>query len=146
MKLKSQSIFALLAVLIITLSNCNSPSDQKQTKFTMAEDSELTLLMRDMYNYFDTLKTDIIAGELTDDIKVFQDIHTAVATSPEKVSNELFQGLASIYVNSAKRLNRPNVNKQDAFNLMVDNCMNCHQQMCPGPMVKIKKLYIDHKK
>jgi len=96
-----------------------------------------------MYNYYDTLKADIIKGELSEEVKTFQDIHTAVATTPEKISNELYQGLASIYVNSAKRLNRPNVNKRDAFNLMIDNCMSCHQQMCPGPMVRIKKLYIE---
>lgn len=143
MKLNATQTFLGLALFIVILSNCNSESNSKKTGYTMAVDSELTLLMRDMYNYYDTLKTDIVNGELSEEVKTFQDIHTAVATTPEKVSNELYQGLASIYVNSAKRLNRPNVNKRDAFNLMVDNCMSCHQQMCPGPMVRIKKLYIE---
>ncbi len=143
MKFTKQQIFTLLAFIIIVLSNCNNQSEHKSKGYTMAVDSELTLLMRDMYNYYDTLKADILKGDVLKDIKTFQDIHTAAATSPEKISNELYQGLASIYVNSAKRLNRPNVNKRDAFNLMIDNCMNCHQQMCPGPMVKIKKLYLE---
>ena len=143
MKTKPTLTFLALAIGIILLSNCNSEANQKKTGFTMAVDSELTLLMRDMYNYHDSIKVDISKGSLSDEVKTFQDIHTAVATTPEKISNELYQGLASIYVNSAKRINRPNVNKIDAFNLMVDNCMSCHEQMCPGPMVKIKKLYLD---
>lgn len=143
MKIKTLHIFPFLASFIILLATCNNPTDNKSPSYTMAVDSELTLLMRDMYNYYDTLKTDVITGVLSDKVKSFQDIHTAVATSPEKISNELYQGLASIYVNSAERLNRADVNKVEAFNLMVDNCMNCHQQMCPGPMVKIKKLYIE---
>jgi len=31
--------------------------------------------------------------------------------------------------------------KADVFDSLVGNCMSCHQALCPGPMVKIKKLY-----
>jgi len=109
----------------------------------MAKDSELTPLMRDMETYYEGIKSKIESNTLDEEVRSFPEIHTAKATAPEKISNELYQGLSSIYVNSAKRLNRANVNKRDAFNLMVDNCMSCHQQMCPGPMVRIKKLYLD---
>jgi hypothetical protein len=50
--------------------------------------------------------------------------------------------MSSVYLQSSERLNKSHDNLSETFNIMVDNCMNCHQKMCPGPMVKIKKLYI----
>lgn len=143
--MKNKAFYSITSlILVITLlSNCGEKKCDTQPKYTMAIDSELTLLMRDMYNYYDSIKVDISNGTLEEDVQIFQDIHKAVATSPEKSSSELYQGMASIYVQSAERLNSPKVNQRDAFNLMVDNCMNCHQQMCPGPMVRIKKLYLE---
>jgi cytochrome c556 len=34
---------------------------------------------------------------------------------------------------------------KNGYNLMVEACMNCHRSYCPGPMVRIKKLYITKK-
>lgn len=28
------------------------------------------------------------------------------------------------------------------FNRMVDQCMNCHTEFCPGPKKRIRKLYL----
>jgi hypothetical protein len=105
-------------------------------------DSELTLLMREMYDYYDQLKVDIEQGEMPDKIRDFKEIHQAVATQPEKSQSPLFQAMSTVYLESADRLKLPQNNKVEVFNNMIDNCMNCHQQMCPGPMVKIKKLYV----
>lgn len=127
--------------LISMLSSCDVEKDKND--FTMARDSELTLLMRDMYNYYDSLKVHIKADTLPQSQRIFHEIHTAVATSPDKSSSEVYQGLATIYHNSAKRIYEENVDRKMLFNQMVDNCMSCHQQMCPGPMIRIKKLYID---
>lgn len=143
--MNGKELYTILSLIfsIIILSNCNEKQCDSKASYTMAVDSELTLLMRNMYNYYDSIKVDITNGTLTEDILIFQDIHKAVATSSEKSSSDLYQGMAAIYVQSAKRLNLPNINQKEAFNLMVDNCMNCHKQMCPGPMVRIKKLYLD---
>lgn len=121
---------------------CADQSTPKKSRFTMAQDSELTLLMREMYNYFDSVKVDIKNGTFTDQIKTFQEIHRAVATSPEKSSSELYKAMATVYSNAANQVNNLEFNRIASFNSMVDNCMNCHKQMCTGPMVRIKKLYI----
>ena len=143
MKNKAFYTITSLVFAIIFLSNCGEKKCDAQPKYTMAVDSELTLLMRGMYNYYDSIKVDISNGTLAEDIQIFQEVHKAVATSPEKSSSELYQAMATIYVQSAEKINSPNVNQKEAFNLMVDNCMNCHKQMCPGPMVRIKKLYLE---
>ena len=143
--MKQLCTIGLIAALILTLSNCAEKAcESKKLPYPPNKDSELTLLMRDMYNYYDSIKEDIATGEpLSEKIKTFQDIHKAVATNPEKSESELYQAMATVYAASAERLNDPTVEKTAAFNLMVDNCMNCHEQMCPGPMVKIKKLYLE---
>ncbi len=135
---------SLLFLLILVLSNCSGKDTKTGTsKFTMREDSELTLLMRDMFEYYDSLKVNIENGEIPENIKDFNEVHSAVSTEPSKAKSELYKAMASVYQESADRLKNNEIDMPKAFNLMVDNCMNCHKQMCPGPMVRIKKLYLE---
>lgn len=137
-------ISAFVLGLILLLSNCSdSKGKSGVSRFTMREDSELTLLMRDMYNYYDSLKMNIETGEIPENIREFHEVHSAISTEPAKAQSELYQAMATVYKESADRLNDNKGDLPKYFNLMVDNCMNCHQQMCPGPMVRIKKLYLD---
>jgi len=141
--MKTRIVSLLLIISIGILSNCSNPnSSGPQTILHPNKDSELTLLMREMYDYYDNLKVDIQNGELPDNIKTFTEIHKAVATEPSKSESPLYQAMSTVYLESAKRLGTSKENLAEHFNLMVDNCMNCHKQMCPGPMVKIKKLYV----
>jgi len=143
MNRKSLYTLIVIACSILTLANCGEKKCDASPNYTMAVDSELTLLMRDMFTYYDDIKDNVKDGTQAEKIKIFREVHKAVATSPEKSSSELYQAMATIYVQSAERLNNTSINQQEAWNLMVDNCMNCHKQMCPGPMVRIKKLYLD---
>ncbi len=141
MKIYGSTIFFI--ILIAILSNCsNGTSNTNQTILHPNNDSELTLLMREMYDYYDKLKVDIEKGDLPEKIREFKEIHKAVATEPSKSESALYKAMSSVYLESAERLNSSGKNMPEVFNHMVDNCMNCHRQMCPGPMVKIKKLYI----
>jgi len=33
-----------------------------------------------------------------------------------------------------------NPNHEEAYDMMINACMKCHEAMCPGPIVKIKKM------
>lgn len=133
----------VLILLIVLLSNCSGKEVKSgASRFTMREDSELTLLMRDMYDYYDSLKVNIENGDIPENIKEFHTVHSAISTEPAKAKSDLYQAMATVYKESADRLKNHKNDIPQAFNLMVDNCMNCHQQMCPGPMVKIEKLYL----
>lgn len=126
-----------------SLSNCNNANQNtNETILHPNNDSELTLLMREMYDYYDELKSDIEKGAIPEKIRDFTEIHRAVATDPKKSESELYKAMSVVYLESAKRLNSSKSNMPEIFNNMIDNCMNCHKQMCPGPMVKIKKLYM----
>lgn len=134
---------AFFMTLVIVLSNCdNGQSKPKMGILHPNKDSELTLLMRDMYDYYDSLKVHVENGNLPDNIRDFAEIHQAVSTEPSKAESPLYKAMSTVYLDSAKRFNTSKNNTKELFNIMIDNCMNCHQQMCPGPMVKIKKLYV----
>ena len=143
--MKIQYITIVVFCLIIFLSNCRDNKGKTgNARFTMREDSEMTLLMRDMFEYYDSLKVNIENGEIPEQIRVFNEVHSAVSTEPEKGKSELYQAMATVYKESADRLKNNRTDMPKYFNQMIDNCMNCHQQMCPGPMVKIKKLYLEN--
>ena len=136
-------ISSFLFFLILVLTNCAESSQNNQKTILFPNnDSELTLLMREMFDYYEGLKTDVENGNLPKNIREFAEIHSAVATDPVKSNSDLYKAMSTVYLQSAERLNTSTENVPEIFNAMIDNCMNCHQQMCPGPMVKIKKLYV----
>ncbi len=106
-------------------------------------DSELALLMRDMFEDGMKAKEKIRKGEMPDLILDFEKIHTAEATEPEKAASPEYKVHALSYlqaVNALKNADKNNLEK--SYTNMVDACMSCHKALCPGPMVKIKKMYL----
>ena len=83
-------------------------------------DSELTLLMRDMYDYYDSLKVHIENDDLPENIRQFAEIHSSVATEPSKSESDLFKAMSDVYLESAKKLEGKSGDKRKAFNFMVN--------------------------
>lgn len=104
-------------------------------------DSELALLMRDMFEESDSLKQLVVAGKQLYGLKKYQDIHSAIPTDPS-VSGPIFKAFATSYIESIKAMEVTDTNSVIMFNKMVDQCMNCHTEFCPGPKKRIKQLYI----
>ncbi|MEM6299743.1 MAG: cytochrome c, partial [Bacteroidota bacterium] len=79
----------------------------------------------------------------------FKAIHIAEATDPD-TRDESFEAMSEAFL---KRMDQLYEKQQSGdqelikggYNLMVQACMNCHASYCPGPMVRIKKLYIAEK-
>ncbi len=104
-------------------------------------DSELAVLMRQMFEDGERIREQIKSGQPVD-IKVdFEKIMTAKATDPKKMQGPEYPHFASAYVEAMKALrDAPPAEAQDKYSAMVATCMNCHEQSCPGPIVRIKKL------
>lgn len=144
----------LLLMIVAGIISCSSEDTSKDTTLALAEQSgkgkganpnaasELAKLMRNMYDKGQAVKKQIQEGEPKLDIDLFQGIHTATATDPTVRTPE-FDGFANAWQASMRELGgcqegeRPKM-----FNMMVDNCMSCHTAFCPGPKMRIKKLYI----
>jgi hypothetical protein len=112
--------------------------------------SELAVLMRDMWEYADTLKT-AIANKNTNSLSeyrpAFDNILKATPTdehtkSPafDAMAKIMLQKLENVYHNAAE--NKEQSVQVEGFNLLVKSCLQCHEQQCPGPVSKISKLMI----
>lgn len=108
--------------------------------------SELALLMRSMHEQGLAAKAELLQGQTPELHMDCEKMHTAQATDPDKVANPLYTGYANTLQDKVKAFDQPfNTDKIAAYQSMVDACMNCHREICPGPMSKIKKLYLSDK-
>lgn len=113
--------------------------------------SELAVLMRNMWEYTDTLKTIISSknvNSLPEYRPVFDNVLTAIHTdantkSPvyDAMAKIMLQKLENVYQNAAE--NKEQSVQVEGFNLLVKSCLQCHEQQCPGPISKISKLMIN---
>jgi len=59
------------------------------------------------------------------------------------VASETFHMYARAYHNALEMIDESEEDDVPiAYTAMVESCMNCHREMCQGPMVRIKKLYL----
>ncbi len=106
-------------------------------------DSELALLMRQMFDDGMRVREQIRKGEAVSIHVDFEKIMTAKATDPEKMQPADYPQLAQSYVDAMRALRDATpAEVEDRYTAMVATCMNCHENTCPGPMVRIKKLIL----
>jgi hypothetical protein len=132
----------LLIITVLLVFSCNQPQPvETKRPINPNGDSELALLMRDMFDESDSLKQLVIEGKELTGLRKYQDIHSAIPTDPA-VTGPVFEAFANAYINSIKKLEASDSSSVSKFNKMVDQCMNCHTEFCPGPKKRIKQLYI----
>lgn len=142
--MKNIPAFVCVAVCL-GIFGCGSEESKPQgTKiFNPNGDSELALLMREMHDDGMLTKQQILNGE-TPEVKCdYKTMYSIEATEPEKAASTEYQIFGKAYEASvAALLAADEEHRPTAYQTMVGACMNCHQAMCPGPMVKIKKMYL----
>ncbi len=132
-------------LLVPFFISCSSSQQEGIISNKLNKDSELTLLMRKMYNDADTIKQHIKAGTgtITEEfIKELAYIHNATPSDP-KLSNPTFTAFNNLILTEAKTLQTSSENKVEGFNELVNRCIDCHKTFCPGPITRIKKLKIN---
>lgn len=135
-------ITSLLILFGIAIS-CSEENNEHVTKWTSNPngDSELALLMRDMFDDVMRMKMQIKDGKKPEVLKKFKDIHTADATEPEKAASNDYKAFANAYLAALENLEKAEPDETKLlYQGLVNTCSNCHQAMCPGPLVRIKKL------
>lgn len=119
-------------------------STKKLTELMVTETSEMSLLMQNMYNYNLKLKNKIVNRKKLDSLPVwFLNIKTAKLTETKKRS-DFFETQSNLFLKNQSEIYWSKKPVQQ-FNVMVNNCISCHENKCPGPIDKIKKLYIKSK-
>lgn len=139
--MKKLLVFLAFATISYLLS-CTTDANASKS-LNPNGDSELALLMRDMFDEGMRIKTLIEQGKKTDVAVAFEKIHSAQATDPEKMKTADFAPLADAYVQVVQQLkNAEGEQARTAYTGMVNACMNCHRSVCPGPMRRIEKMYL----
>jgi hypothetical protein len=140
-----RSAFISLLLCLSVLSACQQEEDKNTCKkpkpLNPNGDSELALLMRDMFTESDSLKQLVANGKQLSGLRRFQEIHSAIPTD-STVRGPVFDAFATAYIEAIKSLEAQDSSTVFNFNRMVDQCMNCHTEFCPGPKKRIQKLYI----
>ena len=130
----------LLSFIIWIACQNDSP---KRKQLNPNGDSELAILMRDMFDEGMLVKQNIINGEEPEMKLNYHHINTATPTEAGKNATHEYLLFAKAYEASIERFkNASESERPEAYQNMVDNCMSCHRVVCQGPMVRIKKMYL----
>lgn len=149
---------SILFLLLLTFFSCQEKKsdcndcDEEITSETKAVSNdelemyvptELAALMLDMYDVNENWKEEILKGNIPKDFpEKYKTIHTA-ESSNENAGTDYYKAMATSYIKSIEDItNATPENVKDKFNTMVNVCVTCHLQVCPGPVSRIKKLTI----
>jgi hypothetical protein len=128
----------------------DSTSNSKDGAKTVAEGnfvdpnqpSALAALMREMFLESEKMQEAIKADKIPVDLRSkFAAMQTLTPTDSEMIT-EPFGTMAKSFLKSMNKVYEEKNQVQD-YNAMVQSCLACHQNQCPGPMVRIKKLLIE---
>ena len=137
--------YLIVVFFLLTIIGCkNNPSQQTEKKeFVMAETSEMSLLMNEMYAYNESIKQQIIHGNLNNNYpERFDHIHAAVLTRPS-VRDSLFESFSKDFIEAQKLVfESPQDELTTRYNNSINACISCHNVKCVGPIPRIKKLLI----
>lgn len=110
-------------------------------KVVMHKDSELAAWMKEMHSSLFVVKDALEKGEpVPDSINWNWEAIYQAERSNHDAQGETFNGMARAFlVEMQKSIDENDV---EAYNHAVRSCVNCHENYCPGPIPKIKKLKI----
>lgn len=136
----------LIAGFALLIACQESPRYQTDWHPNPNGDSELALMMRDMFDEAMNMKLDILEQHRPDPSGDYSRMLTADATEPDKLEREDYKAFTLAYQNSLKRIDASDIGElHDAYTSMVQTCVSCHQAMCPGPIARINHLWLDEK-
>lgn len=130
----------LFLLALVGLSFTSVPSKPAQD---LKPPSELALLMREMATFMDSARYRTLHEQDRPPYPdQFKRMKTATPTEG-MVDHVVFDPFADFFQTSLdsyyKAKKKDRVQK---YNALVQACANCHLQVCPGPLVRIKKMYV----
>lgn len=152
--MSTTGISILAVVLLVTLVG-SSPTEQDGQAFEpvfnahsfeqqLKPPSELALLMRTLAVHADSVKATLGKdGSLPPYPSVAANLNTAIPTEGMHIDPITYPTFANDYLNKLDLLYKAKKKERaSAYNALVLGCANCHTTHCPGPMMRIKKMYV----
>ena len=146
MSFTTRVIFPLLFLGIIACSaqQASDPAVAVAPQ-EVAPPSELALLMRQMAAHADSVKVGLKRGDK--ELPAFPtQIRTLFSATPTKdmhIDPITFPTFGRDYMEKVNALYKAaRTDRAIAYNALVMSCANCHSTHCPGPLMRIKKMYV----
>ena len=140
------SVLFILIVIVSIISACTNGKNAKECTKPLNPngDSKLAILMRKMADNLEQEKTLILNQKIKGEYPTeFEKIYSANPSSPNAKS-ENFNEYAHLYLQELKKYcQSDSFNRVLAFNNLVNSCIACHQNECPGPIQRIEKNLIN---
>lgn len=120
----------------------SEPKPEKEP-LIMVEQSEMALLMNEMFAFNESIKQQVLTGELTNSYpQHFDKIHSAVLTDPS-VRDADFETKSNLFIDAEKAIFEGTPDDTKArYNNAINACISCHNETCVGPIPRIKKLLL----
>ncbi len=135
----------ILLVLVITMVACKPKIEMVKGNWfgNPNGDSELALTMRDMYESMAVMKYRIETEKQITKVPNFDRLLTDTPTD-EDMKNETFEGFAKAWLAHLNQMKTANMTNQvSKYKNLINTCIACHENSCPGPIVKIEKLNLN---
>ena len=124
--------------------NCSNPTTEKSSQIIIDPNptSEMAQLMRDMTLKLEEIKTAIENNEVLNENQLdFALIHNQKATDSSFVKPHI-KPMSESFAYAIEQFNKePNSSN---YSTIINNCLSCHQLSCPGPVVRINQLKLNH--
>jgi cytochrome c553 len=152
--MKRVHVVVLLPVVVLALLGCISrqaavPSTATAPVAPVDQDlkpaSELALLMRTMAVHADSVKASVNRGDkkLPPYPKEISTLLTAIPTDGMHIDPITFPTFGKDYQDKVDALYKAaKKDRKQAYNALVQSCANCHGTHCPGPLMRIRKMYV----
>jgi hypothetical protein len=117
------------------LLSCNASSDPQQAPVA------LIAMMRDQEAQTKQIRKRLLEGDsLLSDLTLLHDFKEGMPSAPDK-NAEPFPELSDAFKQAYQEMiQQPG--KITRYNVMINSCVDCHEQFCPGPLRQIKALQI----
>ena len=163
----THKVFAFIVAAIFIVACNNTPSNKTEVTQTAKQDTlnkvdtagascstittrypnndkPMALMMRQMANNAQKMKDKIEAGELVED-KLFPFIrfHLVEPTDPNVLQPQFFENARMFQEAHKNLINAPIAKQKEMYTLYINQCINCHQTYCSGPLKRIRKLVIN---
>ncbi|WP_143961136.1 hypothetical protein [Litoribacter populi] len=136
----------ILFYAILIMASCQSKSEETTARDSSRypnDDAPLAWLMREMFEDMEEMKTSVEKGEqIKSYVEKHQELLTLRGTEPHKSQQVSFQMMGNGYLESLKTLEASSEPEEllSNYQTLVNSCLACHTNYCPGPIKRIKKL------
>lgn len=140
-----KDLIALLTIVAVVAcsSSRNADNSIPVASFQQDDASELALLMRSMAAHADSVKAALARDGKLPPKPAIKTLFSATPTQGMHIDPITYPTFGKDYLAKLDALYKaPKALRPQAYNALVQSCANCHGTHCPGPLMRIRKMYV----